>query len=183
MAIDSKTRKRFSKSAWTELGLSLLRKHGPTALTVEELCENAQKTRGSFYFHFETVDAFLEALAKQWQIQFTDEIVKTSPPSESRLDCLNLLAIRIDLDLERYIRELALKQKQVNTIVMQADTARIAWLAELYANSGQYAQQDAENLAKIEYAAFVGFKLVDPDMSAPESRSIYEGFLKLTGRL
>ncbi len=174
--------KRFQKSDWTSLGLEAMRTNGIDALTVELLCEKALKTRGSFYFHFETIDAFLIQITQQWLETYTTKIIQNTPDNTQRKDLLNQLAGRLDLDLETEIRKLASINPNVQTIVSKADRLRIQWLGKQYEATQNYSPQEAHALAKIEIAAFTGFRLIDPQMPAQEARKLYESFLKLTNR-
>lgn len=174
--------KRFTRTHWITLGLEQLKTNGPAALTIDALCEAADKTRGSFYFHFETVESFLQALAEHWTEIFTTKLLEDGRPPSPRKDCLNLLAARVDLALETGIRRLAQNNDAVAQHVNTADNERINWLASLYAESGEYAPETADHLARIEYAAFTGFRLVDPAMEPAKARALYDTFLTLTGR-
>ncbi|MGI9352746.1 MAG: TetR/AcrR family transcriptional regulator [Rhizobiaceae bacterium] len=173
---------RFSRSTWIDLGLSELREVGPPALTIDHLCGKADKTRGSFYFHFESIENYLTALAWEWHDQFTSQVISASQTNTSRLDLLNTLAVRLDLNLEAGIRQLALVNDAVSEVVTDVDRERVSWLAKLYQNSGKYNADQATALARIEYAAFTGFKLVEPDMTPAEAREIYSAFLEFTDR-
>ena len=174
--------KRFDKNSWIMLGLTNLSQHEHVDITIDQLCESAGKTKGSFYFHFTTIDEYLEALAHFWLNQYTAKIISRQTSNSARLDLLNQLAARLDLNLETSIRKLALRNSTVQKIVTQADQLRIKWLAELYTNSGNYSQSEAINLASIEIAAFTGFRLINPDMKPGDAKNLYESFLKLTNR-
>lgn len=173
--------KRFSKNDWVLLGLKVLASSGAEAVTIDNLCKNAKKTKGSFYFHFDSIESFLISVTTEWKEAYTSKITQNDTQS-NRLDLLNQLAARIDLDLETGIRQLALQHDQVQEVVMQADNERIEWLARLYEKSGKYDKDTALSLATIEIAAFTGFKLIKPDMQPQQARELYESFLKLTSR-
>lgn len=174
---------RFDKNNWILLGLENLSKHPFKALTVDKLCKNAEKTKGSFYFHFKNIDDYLEVLAQYWLEEYTDKITRKQVRNTQRLDLLNLLAGRLDLDLEVGIRNLALKNQFVQKTVKIADQSRVQWLSQLYVTSGHYNKEQAAALASIEIAAFTGFKLVNPDMKPAEARDLYKKFLELTNRI
>lgn len=174
--------KRFTKQNWIDLGLEVLGRDGPDALTVEELCNAAGKTRGSFYFHFETIEAYLIALTEAWHNEYTVAITELPLSSSDRLDLLNLLVARLNLPLESGIRQLAQRQQVVQDSVVNSDETRINWLSGLYYSTGQYSAEEADSLARIEYAAFTGFKLIAPDMKPAEARDLYNAFLKFTDR-
>ena len=174
--------KRYSNYDWILKGFDVLKRQGPSSLTIDTLCQTANKTRGSFYFHFESMDAYFEGLANNWLEEFTTPIIATTPTTHGRLDLLNLLAIRLDLELESGVRRLSEKQDIIRPIVHKADHLRIEWLAQLYAAAGTYSQDQAKDLAEIEYAAFVGFRLINPDLTASRSRELYDAFLSFTER-
>ncbi len=182
MKSHSKNVKRFTIDDWIELGTDLLTMRGPEALTVEEVCESAGKTKGSFYFHFENADDFLIELAQNWLRVWTVENLENAPSTTHRLDVLNHLVGRLSLDLESQIRKLSQRHAGVARVVAEADRLRIEWLTERYQNSGHYSAENSRALARIEYAAFAGFKLVDPALTASQSRELYDAFLKFTGR-
>ncbi len=176
-------KKRFKRKDWVFLGLEALKDGGPDSLTVEELCTLASKTRGSFYFHFSTIDDFLRSLADYWTEEFTTRIIERAADGAfERLDLLNQLAGRLDPEIEQGMRQMAARNALISEIVQQADTERINFLSGLYGRSGKYTEDAAQALAKIEYAALIGFQLTMPEMTGEQSRKLYDQFLKLTGR-
>jgi len=174
--------KRFDKNSWIDLGIKALSTDGPDSLTIDELCKKASKTKGSFYFHFKTIDDYLEALTQNWFEVYTIKITASPMPNTQRLDLMNQLVARLDLDLETGIRNLAARNRIVQKIATKADQTRIDWLTQLYVNSGKYNKDEAKALAQIEIAAFTGFRLIKPDMPPKEARELYEHFLKFTTR-
>ena len=123
-----KTAPRWTKDDWTALGLKALREHGPQGVTVEALCAAAGRTRGSFYHHFETMDAFLIAMAESWRAQGTDALIQKSlaePDPNARRKQLNRMANALDHDLEVNIRLLAAQYPPVAKIVEETDAARL----------------------------------------------------------
>ena len=176
---------RLTRSGWLQLGLSALAADGPDALTLEALCERANKTRGSFYHHFPSIDDYLEQMMLEWRRTHTDSLIEATsngPNPAARLDQLNTLATRLDPHIEQGIRQLAARNGVARRVLKEVDTARIAYLAQLYNQSGRFTDTEALALAKIEYAAFVGMQIVFPD-DGPETRlKLYRDFLKLTGR-
>jgi AcrR family transcriptional regulator len=174
--------KRFKKNDWILLGLNALAVDGADAITIDNLCERAAKTKGSFYFHFSTIEEYLIDLTNEWVDAYTTKITHITNANSERMDFLNQLAARIDLELEAGIRQLAARNEHVQESVRQADETRINWLADLYNITGKYSKSDAFALANIEIAAFTGFKMIKPDMKPKEARDFYTSFLKLTSR-
>lgn len=185
MSKDETRPRRFSRTHWLELGLEALAHNGPAGLTVEALCERAKKTRGSFYSHFEGTEDFLKSLADHWRETFTDMLIKASNAqgkAAARLDHLNQLAARLDPRIEQGIRKLASSDDGVAQVCALVDQRRMDFLAGLYELSGRFDAADARMLARIEYAAFVGFQQIAPDAPPSQMRDMYQGFMRLTGR-
>ena len=67
---------RFGKEDWIKLGFEILAQNGAQFLTIDNLCQSASKTKGSFYFHFQTIEEYLIALAQLWYKAYTLDITK-----------------------------------------------------------------------------------------------------------
>lgn len=178
--------RRFSRQDWLELGLSALATAGPAALTIEALCNRAQKTRGSFYSHFDSTESFLLSLAGTWRDTYTLDLMGlTEKPKEitEKLGLLNELASRLDPKVEQGIRGLAAIDAGVADICNQVDAERVNFLEKLYRKTGFFAETwQSHVIAKIEYAAFVGMQQIDPRASPAYLQRLYRDFMKLTGR-
>ncbi|MGL4973993.1 MAG: TetR/AcrR family transcriptional regulator, partial [Bosea sp. (in: a-proteobacteria)] len=177
--------KRFDRIAWLSLGLKALAAGGPEELTIAALCQRAGKTRGSFYFHFDGIDAYHLALAEHWHVEFTEKVierVEKQRTARERLDHLNSLAMALDPRVEQGMRRLAAVAPPVAAICQGADQRRIRYLEQLYVESQRFSAEQARVLARVEYAAFVGFQIVSPDASSAEMAELYRGFVALTGR-
>ena len=178
-------RPRFARRDWLELGLAALAEAGPAGVTLEALCARAGKTRGSFYAHFAGIEAFLAALAGHWRELFTEALIiaaEEKPRPAAKLDHLNHLAVRLDPRIEQGMRRLSAFDEGVAGICRAVDARRTAYLSALYRASGRYTGEEAEALARIEYAAFVGMQQTMPGASPEELLATYRAFLRLTGR-
>jgi AcrR family transcriptional regulator len=178
-------KRRFARADWLDLGLEALAEAGPAGVTLEALCARAGKTRGSFYAHFASLPGFLAALAERWRETFTEALIVAAEQevrTALRLDSLGRLAVHLDPRIEQGMRRLASLDNGVSRICRAVDERRSAYLAALYAASGRYSPDEAEALARIEYAAFVGFQQIWPDAAPDELLSAYRIFIRLTGR-
>jgi len=177
--------KRFQRKNWLELSFKIIRSDPSLRLTIDLLCKQANKTRGSFYFHFKNMEAYFNALAEHWFEEFTLELIRRSEqratPAE-KLDHLNTLAFQLDPRIEQGMRALATREKCIRNICTIVDKKRLEYLVKLYLDSGKYSNDDATALATIEYAAMVGFQQIRPDASPKGAALMYQSFLKFTGR-
>lgn len=175
---------RFAKTDWLALGLAAVAEGGPPALTIDALTRRAGKTRGSFYAHFADMAGFLAALADHWRERYTTRLIETANAQRGaarRLDCLNELAFRLNPRVEQGMRRLANVNDAVAAVAAAVDQTRMAYLAKLYRDTGRYSPEEAEALATIEYAAFVGLQQITT-RGAGDVNHLYEAFLTLTRR-
>jgi AcrR family transcriptional regulator len=156
---------RLTRDAWFEIGFQLLGTDGEKALTIDRLCQIAERTKGSFYHHFKSHDDFVTALLVYWQFKYTDRIiskVEQLADLNARRRELDHLAASVDNRVERAIRQWAGVDERVQHILKHVDDQRIQYLAKLISELGQPDHETAYELAVIEYAAFVGLQQLFP---------------------
>ncbi|MEX2520988.1 MAG: TetR/AcrR family transcriptional regulator [Paracoccaceae bacterium] len=144
---------RLTKDDWLALGLTALAEVGAEALTIEGLTARAQKTRGSFYHHFDDREAFVVGVLEVWRRQ-TERLL--SSPDATLGD--------LDLNLERAVRRV----KGAGPIVAAVDAARLARLREAQADPESPAAAD---YAQIAYSVFLGV-VAAPAIDAPRARAL-----------
>ena len=60
-------KQRLSADDWLRAGLQALTASGPEALKAEPLARRLETTKGSFYWHFEDVPRYRQALLNFWR--------------------------------------------------------------------------------------------------------------------
>ncbi|MEL7343295.1 MAG: TetR/AcrR family transcriptional regulator [Pseudomonadota bacterium] len=159
--------------------------HGSEAVKLEAICKAAKLTRGSFYHHFEDHETFLTGLAEHWMATQTTNVAAAIEPNASPIEqgaALNDAAMNIDYRLELGIRELARRLPAIDRIVKQADAVRLGIIRTLYQQRYGLDESTAEGLAFIEYAAFSGIILLDPDISLERQRALAKLHEDIMGR-
>lgn len=158
--------RRTSRDDWIKLGLSLLGRHGPEALTLERLTAAAKKTRGSFYHHFEDHQAFVKALGAYWltvEIEAKIAEIDTLTFSGKRREALAHHAAAIDHAMERELRRLGASEPAIAAIVARADEMRIAYLVRLFRSELGLEGAEALARARVQHCYFVGAQMVFPE--------------------
>ncbi|ASP36954.1 TetR family transcriptional regulator [Labrenzia sp. VG12] len=173
-------KKRFGKTDWLDLGLSQLAGEGLAGLTVEALCVRAERTRGSFYHHFKDHDAFVAALMQAWKQRHTLDVAEATMAEEpdARTAKLSSMANRLDHDLERAVRQFAQSNRVAAGVVREVDELRTGFVADLYEARG-HEPDLARDIARIEYAAYIGSQIVWPEMTAEERMALDRRFASL----
>ncbi len=162
------SKRRFSKQDWITLGLQALSTGGSEAVKLEAICKAAGLTRGSFYHHFEDHESFLTGLALFWLESQTAEVSRAVDPqasAEEQNAALTKAAMEIDYRLELGMRELGRRLPEIDRIIKQADAIRLETISGIYQRRFGLKAETADGLAHIEYAAFSGIILLDPDIS------------------
>lgn len=177
--------RRFRRDDWLALGLVALAEQGPAGLTIDALCRRAGKTKGSFYAHFPAIEAYLSALAGHWRETYTLRLMQEADKSGAtpdRLIALDRLALALDIRVEQGIRHLAQLDAGVAAACAEVDRERIGYLEKLHGESGRFTPQEALALARLEYAAFIGFQQLGLGLSPQELHDCYGTFMRLLTR-
>ncbi|EAQ03841.1 transcriptional regulatory protein [Pseudooceanicola batsensis HTCC2597] len=126
-------KQRLSADDWLHAGLRALAASGPEALKAEPLARALDTTKGSFYWHFEDVPRFRQALLKFWR----DVSGKMpSPPSERSDAVAQLHAIMRDgfggdSATEAAMRSWAATDPAAAETIGELDGARLAHLSAI----------------------------------------------------
>ena len=176
---------RFGKEDWLQLGLAQLAAGGPRALRSTELVDAAGKTIGSFYHHFADQNDFFDALVAHWRDTNTVPIMTAVDPiadADQQADRLTDLATRLDERVETGIRLFAHENGTAASAVAAVDALRIGYVAQIYQRRFSISAEEAERLAQLEYAAFVGAQMVFHQHYRALAPSLARLFQEMVGR-
>src|SRR3546814_11650797 len=88
-ASDKPERKgRLSAEDWAQAALDLIAENGVAAVAVEPLARRLGVTKGSFYWHFPSRDALLQAALERWESVEQEAVfgtLETTPDPRERL--------------------------------------------------------------------------------------------------
>ncbi|MBT8404557.1 MAG: TetR/AcrR family transcriptional regulator [Gemmatimonadetes bacterium] len=167
---------RRLKQDWIEEGFRVLAGEGGAGLTVDALCERMDRSKGSFYHHFEGRPRYIEELLTTWETRATDrfvEIAHAGGPVEDRFRSVNREASELrNATVERAIRSWASAEPLARRAQDRVDRRRLELLQELCAermNGGG----GSETLARVFQLVFVGAQHLDPPLEGPE---LYDAF-------
>lgn len=147
-----------ARTGWLEAGLAALAKGGLAALRIDPIAREIGLTKGSFYHHFPSREAYVEALLEHWEAQSTQRIIalaESAPTLGAKFDRVNALADAVDHRLEVALRSLVQHDARIRAMVKRVDQRRIAYLEALSRHLGAEREQ-ARFLAELGYFAFVG---------------------------
>src|SRR5690606_8602013 len=90
-------RSRLSAGDWAEAALDLIAEQGVSALAVEPLARRLGVTKGSFYWHFPSRDALLQAALERWEAYEEQDVfgkLEAVPDPRDRLRALFQMVAR-----------------------------------------------------------------------------------------
>lgn len=150
--------KPLSPEDWLDAALDALRTDGYGALKAQPLAKRLQVTRGSFYYHFDSLDAFHRAVVAHWSVRTTGPVATAAAKAgdpQAALDALLQTTLQSGEALERAIRSWATVAPDVATAVSAVDAARIKVAEDLLLQGG-LAPHAAAPRAKLLYWAAIG---------------------------
>lgn len=172
--------KRLSAQAWLEIGLQGLTESGGDGVKLDALCQRAGKTRGSFYHHFGDHEGFITAMLAHWQDAQTDAVIREVETShgsdnkveEAKSERLHRLASAINHELDVAMRRFAGDHPHARAVVEVVDKRRVDFIALLYQQEQGKDPEEAQALARVEYAMFVGWQMLWPREEPPDAAQL-----------
>lgn len=163
--------KPVTRDDWIEEGFRILAAEGDGALTVDALCERLERSKGSFYHHFDGRPGYVKAVLEAWEGQATDRLIETGrsdAPVEDRLRAVNRQATGLkNARLERAIRGWAAREPEAAEAQDRVDRRRLAFLEELCVERmGE--GEGARRMARVLQLTFVGAQHLDPPLEGEE---------------
>jgi AcrR family transcriptional regulator len=162
---------RVTRDDWIQQGFRILAEDGDGSLTVDALCERLERSKGSFYHHFDGRPGYVRALLDAWEREATDRLIETGhadAPVEDRLRAVNRQASELrNAGLERAIRGWAAREPEAREVQDRVDRRRLAFLEELCAERMGEGEA-AKRLARVFQLAFVGAQHLDPPLEGDE---------------
>lgn len=160
-AIDEPVRGgRLSATDWAQAALDLIAEQGIAAVAVEPLARRLGVTKGSFYWHFPSRDALLQAALERWERVEQDEVfgqLEAIVDPRARLRALFQLVAHEAKSHIIYSELLkALDHPAVAPVIGRVSQRRFDYLTASFRQAG-LSRTDAQHRARLAYAAYVGF--------------------------
>jgi len=158
---------RTTRTDWLERGLNLLVQQGLSAVTIDAMCQLMTVTKGSFYHHFESQPAFLEALLQHWEEHYTTRFITESLVGGTPMEQLQRLSAQVIAAhgaSEAVIRAWALTSPVARTYQERVDARRLAYLRDVWMQIVQD-EQRAATIANLMYSIVIGAQSMLPPVT------------------
>ena len=154
---------RGSEDLWIDAAYAVLVESGVDQVKVQPLAEKMGMSRTSFYGHFDSREALLDALVARWQAKNTGNLIaQTEAYAETIAEALFnlfdcwLLPALFDARFDLAIRNWALGDPQLRTVLEATDKARIDAISAMFMRHG-FAPDQARVRAYTVYYTQIGY--------------------------
>lgn len=153
-------RRRLTREDWAVAALTAIAEGGLAAVAVEPLATRLGTTKGSFYWHFPSREALLEAALGHWEEHHTTAVnVEVDLVSEDPVAQLRLLVTTVVKMAEQDRIGVALlataDHPAVEPVLARVSERRIAYTAGLFGKLG-FPEDEAHRRAVLAYSAYLG---------------------------
>ena len=161
---------RLSAEDWARAALDQIAEEGVNAVAVEPLARRLGVTKGSFYWHFPSREALLKAALERWeQIELEEVFARIEAIAEPR-ERMRELFRRVAHEVKSHViySELlkALDHPVVQPVLHRVSQRRLDYLTASFRQAG-LPRLDAQNRARLTYAAYVGFLQLSLQLGQP----------------
>ncbi|MDR7067872.1 AcrR family transcriptional regulator [Pseudoxanthomonas japonensis] len=173
---------RLSADDWAQAALDLIAEQGVSAVAVEPLARRLGVTKGSFYWHFPSRDALLQAALERWEAGEQENIFgsleKVADPRERLRALFQLVGHEVKPHIIYSELLKALDHPAVQPVIDRISQRRLDYLVAMFRQAGLQ-RTDATHRARLAYAAYVGFlqlslQLQQPRMTSEEFETYLE---------
>ncbi|GHD71068.1 TetR family transcriptional regulator [Luteimonas padinae] len=153
-------RSRLSAGDWAEAALDLIAEQGVAALAVEPLARRLGVTKGSFYWHFPSRDALLQAALERWEAfeeqELFGKLETVADPAERLRSLFQMVAREFKSHVVYSALLKAPDHPAVLPVIGRVSQRRLDYLTASFRQAG-LGRTDARHRARLTYAAYVGF--------------------------
>lgn len=152
-------RARLTAQDWADAALAAVGEGGLAAIAVEPLAARLGATKGSFYWHFTSRAALIEAALTRWEQTATDAIIVTTEADPDPERRLRTLFTRVADAASGNPVELALLSSaahpQVAAALHRVTERRMEYVARLFAELG-FPPEEARRRSLLAYSTYLG---------------------------
>lgn len=163
-------RARLSAADWERAALDLIAEQGLAAVAVEALARRLGVTKGSFYWHFATRDALLEAALRRWEQTEVEELIAQVDRIADPRERLVELFVRTSREMRTHVIYSALLKAAdhpvVQPVMQRLSQRRIQYLSLAFRALG-LDRRAALNRARLAYSAYAGFLQLSLQLRTP----------------
>ena len=161
---------RLSAEDWAREALDQIAEQGVASVAVEPLARRLGVTKGSFYWHFPSRDALLQAALSRWETVEQEEVFgtleKVTDPRERLRALFQVVAHEVKSHIIYSELLKALDHPAVSPVIGRVSERRLDYLTASFRQAG-LSRTEAQHRARLAYAAYVGFLQLSLQLRQP----------------
>jgi AcrR family transcriptional regulator len=153
----TETNSRLSVDDWIQAGFAILAEEGIKALKIDRLCRRLGVTKGSFYWHFASLQELIEKSLRRWEERdrvTLDELRAIDDPRQ-RLASLFAQAMEQHEAHGLYVVLSSSTVPYAAPVIRRISSRRLKFLIDAYTQAG-LKRAEARSQALLAYAAYIG---------------------------
>ncbi|TCT20064.1 TetR/AcrR family transcriptional regulator [Thermomonas haemolytica] len=172
---------RLSADDWAKEALDQIAEQGVASVAVEPLARRLGVTKGSFYWHFPSRDALLQAALERWERDEQNAygaLEAIADPTERLRTLFRLIAQHSKTHVIYSELLKAAGHPAVDAVLAHVLERRTGFLFTSFRQAG-LSQKDALNRARMTYAMYVGFLQLElPRFQARQPIEGFDGYIE-----
>ena len=161
---------RLSADDWASEALEQIAETGVASVAVEPLARRLGVTKGSFYWHFPSRDALLQAALERWETMEQEVVFgtleKVADPRERLRALFQLVAHEVKSHIIYSELLKALDHPAVSPVIGRVSQRRLEYLTASFRQAG-LSRTASQHRARLAYAAYVGFLQLSLQLQQP----------------
>ncbi|MFD3938020.1 TetR/AcrR family transcriptional regulator [Streptomyces sp. NPDC058611] len=166
------------KSNWIDTAVAVLTDEGSAHLTIDRLSAELGLSKGSFYHHFKSYDAFKGEVLSRYEWESTTSLIAAAE-TDAEQDPIHKLRRLVELatepgvqaGLQGAVRAWSMQDQAVRAVQDRIDQARLDYVSSLWREFGCSADE-ALTRAKTLYLLLVGGRQLAAYVTAEDLREI-----------
>ncbi len=168
---------RLSADDWAQAALDLIAESGVSSVAVEPLARRLGVTKGSFYWHFPSRDALLQAALERWETVEQEALFGALEKMPDPRERLRALFQMVAHEYQSHVIYSALLKAQdnpsVQPVIERVSKRRLDYLTASFRQAG-LPREAAQHRARLTYTAYVGF--LQLNLQLQQARMQHEEF-------
>jgi AcrR family transcriptional regulator len=161
---------RLTADDWANEALEQIAEQGVASVAVEPLARRLGVTKGSFYWHFPSRDALLQAALERWEAAEQEAVFgsleQVADPRERLRALFRLVAHEAKSHIIYSELLKALDHPMVSPVIGRVSQRRMDYLTASFRQAG-LGRTEAQHRARLAYAAYVGFLQLSLQLHQP----------------
>ncbi len=170
MTVSAARSGRLSADDWAREALDQIAEQGVASVAVEPLARRLGVTKGSFYWHFPSRDALLQAALERWETAEQElvfgSLEEVADPRERLRALFRLVAHEVKSHVIYSELLKALDHPAVSPVIGRVSQRRLDYLTASFRQAG-LSRTAAQHRARLAYAAYVGFLQLSLQLQQP----------------